>query len=95
MVVPANGVYITKTKYDDKWINSITNVGIAPTVKEDRVFSIETHLLDYNEDIYGRNIEVCFIQKLREEKKYESIDALKRQVQEDIKKASAYLEILK
>jgi riboflavin kinase/FMN adenylyltransferase len=95
MVVPANGVYITKTKYDDKWINSITNVGIAPTVKEDRVFSIETHLLDYNEDIYGRNIEVCFIQKLREEKKYESIDALKRQVQEDIKKARAYWEILK
>ena len=60
--------YISQTKYDDKWINSITNVGIAPTVKEDRVFSIETHLLDYNEDIYGRNIEVCFIQKLREEK---------------------------
>lgn len=95
MVVPANGVYITKTKFEDKWINSITNVGVAPTLKEDSVFSIETHLLDYNEDIYGKNIEVCFIHKLRGEKKFESIEALKKQVQSDIKKAKAYWVILK
>jgi riboflavin kinase/FMN adenylyltransferase len=95
MAVPANGVYITKTKYDDRWVNSITNVGIAPTLREGKAFSIETHMLDYNEDIYGKNIEVCFIRKLRDEKKYESIDALKKQVADDIKKTKSYWEVLK
>jgi riboflavin kinase/FMN adenylyltransferase len=95
MVVPANGVYITKTKYDDKWVNSITNVGTAPTLKNKSVFSIETHLLDFDEDIYGKDIEVCFINKLRSEKKFENIEALKKQVALDIKKARSYWEIMK
>lgn len=95
MVVPANGVYITKTKLDDKWINSITNVGIAPTVRDGSLFSIETHLLDYDEDLYGKPIQVCFIQKLRGEKKFENIEALKKQVAEDIKKTKSYWEVLK
>lgn len=95
MVVPANGVYITKTRYDDKWVNSITNVGTAPTLRNEKVFSIETHLLDVNEDIYGKDIEVCFIHKLRCEKKFESVDALKMQVENDIKKARAYWEVMK
>lgn len=95
MVVPANGVYITKTKYGSKWMNSITNVGIAPTLREDSTFSIETHLLDYDEDIYGKDIEVCFIQKLRDEKKYDNIEALKKQVAEDIKRVRCYWEVLK
>ncbi|HHY64962.1 MAG TPA: bifunctional riboflavin kinase/FAD synthetase [Clostridiaceae bacterium] len=95
MAVPANGVYITKTKYDDKWVNSITNVGTAPTLRNEKVFSIETHLLDVSEDIYGKDIEVCFIHRLRGEKKFESVDALKKQVENDIKKARAYWEVMK
>jgi riboflavin kinase/FMN adenylyltransferase len=95
MVIPANGVYITKTKLEDKWINGITNVGIAPTMREEHYFSIETHLLDYDEDIYGKSIEVCFIQRLRGEKKFENTEALKRQVQEDIQKTRSYWEVLK
>jgi riboflavin kinase/FMN adenylyltransferase len=95
MVVPANGVYITKTKYGDKWLNSITNVGIAPTLKNKNIFSIETHLLDFDEDIYGKDIEVCFIHKLRDEKKFENTEALKKQVESDIRKAKTYWEIMK
>lgn len=95
MAVPANGVYITKTKYDNRWVNSITNVGMAPTLREGSVFSIETHMLDYDEDIYGKDIEVCFIHKLRDEKKYVNIDALKKQVADDIKKTKKYWEVLK
>lgn len=94
MVVPANGVYITKTKCEGKWVNSITNVGIAPTLREDSAFSIETHLLDYDGNIYGKDIEVCFIHKLRGEKKFEGIEALKRQVQMDIKETKAYWKVL-
>lgn len=99
MVVPANGVYITKTKLEDRWLNSITNVGIAPTVRsgasEGNLFSIETHLLDIDEDIYGKPIEVCFVQKLRGEKRFESVEALKKQVLLDIKKAQSYWQVLK
>ncbi|MCX7774205.1 MAG: bifunctional riboflavin kinase/FAD synthetase [Clostridia bacterium] len=95
MVVPANGVYITKTRLNDQWINSITNVGIAPTVRDGSLFSIETHLLDYNEDLYGKPIEVCFIQKLRGEKKFENVNALKKQVLEDIQKTRNYWAVLK
>jgi len=94
MVIPAKGVYITKTKYGDKWINSITNVGVAPTLREESSFSIETHLLDYDEDIYGKDIEICFIHKLRDEKKYENLEALKKQVAEDIKKARNYWKVM-
>lgn len=95
MVVPANGVYITKTKLKDKWLNGITNVGIAPTVRDEHIFSIETHILDVDEDIYGKSIEVCFIQRLRGEKKFENVNMLKKQVSEDIKKTRLYWEVLK
>ena len=94
MVVPANGVYITKTKLGDQWINGITNVGVAPTIRAGKIFSIETHLLDYDRDIYGKSIEVCFIQRLRGEKKFENTEALKRQVTEDIRKTRSYWEVL-
>lgn len=95
MVVPANGVYITKTLLNGTWLNSITNVGIAPTVRDGSLFSIETHLLDYDEDIYGKAIEVCFIQKLRGEKRFESVESLKKQVHQDIQSAHAYWQVLK
>lgn len=95
MVVPANGVYITKTKYEEKWVNSITNVGIAPTLRNESVFSIETHLLDFDEDIYGKDIEVCFIHKLRGEKRFENVEALKKQVTIDIRKTRSYWAVLK
>ncbi len=95
MVVPANGVYITKTLLNGTWLNSITNVGIAPTVRDGSLFSIETHLLDHDEDIYGKAIEVCFIQKLRGEKRFESVESLKKQVHQDIQSAHAYWQVLK
>ena len=96
MAVPANGVYITKTFTHNRWLNSITNVGYAPTVRgREGRFSIETHILDYHDDLYGREIEVCFFKKLRGEKRFESVDALKRQVVEDIERAADYWEVLK
>ena len=51
--------------------------------------------MDYHDDLYGREIEVCFFKKLRGEKRFESVDALKRQVVEDIERAADYWEVLK
>lgn len=94
MVIPANGVYITKTKLEDQWISGITNVGVAPTMRSENKFSIETHLLDYDSDIYGKSIEVCFIQRIRGEKRFENVEALKDQVQKDIEKTKKFWEVL-
>ncbi|HBR03452.1 MAG TPA: bifunctional riboflavin kinase/FMN adenylyltransferase [Ruminiclostridium sp.] len=95
MVIPANGVYITKTRLEGRWLNGITNVGVAPTVRGENIFSIETHLFEYEGDLYGKPIEVCFIQRLRGERKFENIAALKKQVAEDIEETRRYWEVLK
>jgi riboflavin kinase/FMN adenylyltransferase len=95
MVIPARGVYITKTLFEGKWYNGVTNVGIAPTVRNKGSLSIETHLLDYNGDLYGKDIEVCFIHKLRGEKRFNNIDSLKKQVLDDIKMARSYWQIFR
>lgn len=96
MVVPANGVYITKTCIRGRWMNSVTNVGYAPTVRgREKRLSIETHILNYDDDLYGSEIEVCFYKKLRDEKRFDSIEALKEQVGQDILNAARYWEVFK
>jgi len=85
---PPNGVYLA-----DSWIggtlhHGVVNLGIRPTVssgKSERV--LEIHLLDFNRDIYGEDVEVRFLQYLRAEKKFENIDALIRQIDADVRKA--------
>jgi len=96
MMVPANGVYITKTFSRGRWLNSVTNVGYAPTVRgRDGRFSIETHILDWDEDLYGSEIEVSFFAKLRGEKRFESVESLKKQVMKDIENARRYWEVFR
>ena len=82
-----NGVYITKTKVKGKVYKSITNIGYNPTVSDgkDKKF-IETHILDFDEDIYDEKIEVFFYEFLRKEQKFESFNHLKEQLQKDKKK---------
>jgi len=94
MIVPARGVYITKTFLNNRWMSSVTNVGYAPTVRgREGRFRIETHILDCHEDLYGSEIEVCFIKKLRDEKRFENVEALKEQVWEDIECAVRYWQV--
>ena len=80
---PAQGVYATKTILEDKEYISMTNVGYNPTVTEERTRMIETHLLDFNEVLYGKNIRVEFVQLMRPEEKYETLQELKDQLELD------------
>ena len=82
-VSPKNGVYDTIVKYNNKSYASITNIGINPTFA-DVGFSIETHIIDFKEDIYGEYIEVEFIDFIRPEKKFETVKDLVRKVKADI-----------
>ncbi len=87
LVMPASGVYITRTLYQGKWYNSVTNVGTCPTFSENTVASLETHMIEFEGELYGKDIEVFFLKKLRNEKRFQSPQDLIRQIQKDILKA--------
>ncbi len=88
-VLLKSGVYKTKTKIDDKIYKSITNIGIAPTINNNNDIIVETNIVDdFDENTYDKNITVYFEEYLREEKKFNSIDELKEQIQKDISKVS-------
>ncbi|MDD4495673.1 MAG: bifunctional riboflavin kinase/FAD synthetase [Eubacteriales bacterium] len=95
VVLPLNGVYVTKTLVDGVLYPSITNIGTKPTLGEDREVSVETHIIDFDKDIYNRSIEVFFIIRLRDEKTYSSMDELKEQVTTDIRYARKYHNLLR
>lgn len=84
-VIPKHGVYSTNTLVGKKSYLSATSVGKNPTFKDEGL-KIESHIIDFNEDIYGKIIELEFIQYLREEIKFKDLDELKKKVQEDIRK---------
>lgn len=78
------GVYSAVVHYGGKQYKGITNFGIRPTVSDNHQCSLETHILDFDKDIYGENIFVEFLKMVRSEKKFSSLDALKQQISEDI-----------
>ena len=83
-----NGVYATQTRIGNTVKRSITNVGVRPTV-DGHTLCAETHIFDFSGDLYGKQVRVEFLDFIREEKKFSSIDELKAQVLEDIKNAKA------
>lgn len=85
-ILPSNGVYKTKTCYNDKIYDSITNIGYNPTISSLKYKSIETNIFDFDEDIYGKDIEVYFLDKIRDEKKFKDVKELVSQIEKDIKK---------
>lgn len=89
-VIPANGVYITLTLIEGQWRRSITNVGIRPTFGGDAEVSVETHVMNFDKELYGEKIRVRFLHRLRGEKKFESLDALKAQIDRDYNRAVKY-----
>lgn len=65
----------------------VANLGLRPTFLSDSLLSLEVHLLNFDQNIYGQHVRVEFVEKLRDEKKFNSVEDLKKQIQEDIKKA--------
>jgi riboflavin kinase / FMN adenylyltransferase len=94
-MVPGDGVYITRTRVDDECFDSVTNVGNRPTFGADS-FAIETHLLNFHplELTAQSEVEIDFLDRLREEIKFPSVDALKEQIGRDVKKAKRYFDLL-
>lgn len=87
--IPKKGVYITKTLINDRSYKSITNIGLRPTVSGNTL-TIETHIPSFNQDIYNLSIEIEFLKYIREEKKFDSLESLKYQIQKDIESLNQF-----
>ena len=94
-LVPQDGVYITWTRVGSERFDSVTNVGNRPTFAAD-LFAIETHLLDFHplELTPETEVEICFLERLRDEIKFPSVDTLREQIGRDVKKARRYFHLL-
>lgn len=88
---PPNGVYAVKANAGDRERPGVANVGYRPTVGDNPERLLEVHLFDFAESIYGRDIEVRFVRFLRPERKFASIDELKKQISRDCAEARGFL----
>lgn len=91
-LIPAAGVYATRAWVDEKNYLSVTNIGFRPTFENENAISrVETHILDFDQDIYNKNIRLEFIELLRPEHRFKSKQHLLFQIQEDIIQAREVL----
>jgi riboflavin kinase / FMN adenylyltransferase len=94
-LVPKDGVYITLTRVGTDRFDSVTNVGNRPTFGAE-LFAIETHLLNFHPIALtpDTEVEICFLQRLRDEIKFPNVEALREQIARDVKKARRYFHLL-
>lgn len=94
-LVPKDGVYITRSRVANECFDSVTNVGRRPTFEGD-VFAIESHLLNFHpiELTPETEVELYFLQRVRDEIKFPSVDALREQIAKDVRKARRYFHLL-
>jgi len=82
-MLPPNGVYLTKTVWGQQELFGITNIGVKPTISGKEAKGIETHLFDFEGDLYDKNLTIEFYAFERSEQRFDSLDILKKQLQED------------
>jgi riboflavin kinase/FMN adenylyltransferase len=92
-LVPQNGVYVVQAEIDGNFIFGMMNIGFNPTV-QGKQKTIEAHFFDFEADIYNRKIQVAILQRIRSEKKFETIELLTKQLEEDRSFSRNYLQNL-
>src|SRR6476660_7083941 len=86
-LLPPHGVYATTATVGQRVYASVTNIGTRPTVDQSGRTVVETHIFDLNKDLYGGAIRIGFVQRLRDERAFESLDALRAQIDADCRRA--------
>ena len=89
-LLPPNGVYYSRVRYQDKVYKAISNIGCKPTVSAEMVLGVESYLYDFTEDIYGKEITVELLEFRRPEMKFADVEALKTQMEKDIQAGKTY-----
>ena len=92
-LLPADGVYATRAHIDGKTYPSVTNIGKNPTFGDNKR-TVETYLLNYQGDLYGRQLKIDIVERLRGEKRFDTVEELKQQMAADVKQGKAILESL-
>lgn len=93
-LLPAYGVYVTRAVVDGVSYPAVTNVGLRPTVDTDGSVTVESHLLGQSLQLYGRRCRVEFLQMLRPERQFPTVDGLRSQIARDVEAAKAYFQIM-
>jgi riboflavin kinase / FMN adenylyltransferase len=91
-VLPADGVYVTLALIDGVWRRSVTNIGKRPTFGGEAESKVETHIIDFDGDLYGKTIRVRALYRLRGEKKFSGVDELRAQIANDRARAVRYFD---
>ncbi|NLJ90729.1 MAG: bifunctional riboflavin kinase/FAD synthetase [Clostridiales bacterium] len=92
-LLPPNGVYVSNTKIDGKMYPGVTSIGQNPTVGLTKEKRVETYLFDFNGDLYGKEIRVQILSRIRPEIKFDNIELLKEEIENDIIKGKAYFNL--
>ena len=93
VLAPAHGVYVTEVFLPDgRRFPGVTNVGTRPTVSDGDAVSVETFLLGFDGDLYGQEIRIEFCRRLRGERKFDSLEALRQEIQHNIHETEAYFK---
>jgi riboflavin kinase/FMN adenylyltransferase len=92
--MPPNGVYATTTTVNGIVHASVTNIGVRPTVETSGRTTIETHIFNFDRDLYGASIRIGFVQRLRDERAFASLDALREQIAADCGRARVLFDRL-
>ncbi len=87
-LIPGGGVYAVEVSLRHEKYKGICNIGVRPTVSEGKVMTIETHILNFDEDIYGLDLGVSFVARIRDEVKFNSLEELKLQLEKDKESAN-------
>lgn len=90
--LPKFGVYVSSVEIDGKTYNSITNIGIKPTIKGERKPLAETHIIGYDGDLYGKSIKVLIYKFVRDEQKFDTIEQLKDNISRDVNSSIKYFD---
>ena len=83
LILPLRGVYSGTVTIEEKVYKAVINVGRRPTIGDLQTDLVEAHILNFDRDIYGQVIEVAFLERIRDEKKFDSLDDLKKQINQD------------
>jgi len=93
-LIPRRGVYVTLFSVDGRRYRGVTNIGFRPTVAETASLSIEAHLLDFDQDVYGKEATLEFLMRLRDERRFSGRAELMKQIQKDKETACRYFQWL-
>lgn len=86
-LIPPHGVYATTLEVDGIVHAAMTNIGVRPTFADGAATTIETHVLGFDDDLYGRQVRLAFVQRIRDERRFDDVDALKAQIGADKRRA--------